>query len=152
MTWLAGSSPTFPSNLGMSEGSFVGIFSRVGSCNMGSFVNLVRLGILREKKKGMIGLGPAMLWEEVVPWEIVLCEKKLALPRCGGGFVSELLGILVPSKVALNNPEPSIVALTGVCDGNVDVSVKLGTPPQIWGKFLKHLEWRVYYSSLMILA
>jgi hypothetical protein len=65
----------FPSNLGMSEGSFVGIFDQVGSCNMGSFFSLVRLGILSEAKKGMIGVGPAMLWEEVVPWELVLCEK-----------------------------------------------------------------------------
>jgi hypothetical protein len=34
MTWLAGSSPAFPSKLGMSEGSLVGIAGRVGSCNI----------------------------------------------------------------------------------------------------------------------
>jgi hypothetical protein len=34
MTWLAGSSLTFPSNLGMFEGIFVGIFYRVGLCNI----------------------------------------------------------------------------------------------------------------------
>jgi hypothetical protein len=88
----------------------------------------------------------------LVPWEIVLCEKVWALPLCGGVFVCELLGILVPSKVALNNPEPSTVALTSVCDGTVDVSVKLGTPPQIGGKFLKRLERRGYCSSAMIVA
>jgi hypothetical protein len=34
MTWLAGLSPTFHSNLGMSEGSLVGIAGHVGSCNI----------------------------------------------------------------------------------------------------------------------
>jgi hypothetical protein len=32
------------------EGSFVGIFDQVGSCNMGSFVSLVRSGMLSESK------------------------------------------------------------------------------------------------------
>jgi hypothetical protein len=78
--------------------------------------------------------------------------KSLGSPPCGGGFVCELLGILVPRKVAPSNPEPSTVALTGVCDGTVDVSVKLGTPPKIGGKFLKRLERRGYCGSPMILA
>jgi hypothetical protein len=50
MTWLAGSSPSFPSNIVISEGSFVGIFGQVGSCNMGSFVSLVKSGMLSESK------------------------------------------------------------------------------------------------------
>jgi hypothetical protein len=53
MTWLAGSSPAFPSNLGMSEGSLVGIAGYVGSCNIGSLVSLLRSGMLREAKYGI---------------------------------------------------------------------------------------------------
>jgi hypothetical protein len=53
MTWLAGSSPAFPSNFGISEGSFVGIADHVGSCNIGSLVSLVRSGMLREAKYGI---------------------------------------------------------------------------------------------------
>jgi hypothetical protein len=44
MTWLAGSSPSFPSNIGMFEGRLVGIAGHVGSCNIGSFVSLLRSG------------------------------------------------------------------------------------------------------------
>jgi hypothetical protein len=65
MTWLAGSSPTFPSNLGMSEGSLVSIAGHVGSCNIGSFMSLLRSGVLREAKYGICsggrGLVPAMV-------------------------------------------------------------------------------------------
>jgi hypothetical protein len=65
MTWLAGSSPAFPSNLGMSEGSLVGIAGHVGSCNIGSFVSFLRSGMLREAKYGIWsgggGLVPAMV-------------------------------------------------------------------------------------------
>jgi hypothetical protein len=65
MIWLAGYSPTFPSNLGMSEGSLVGIAGHVGSCNIGSFVSLLKSGMLREAKYGMWsgggGLVPAMV-------------------------------------------------------------------------------------------
>jgi hypothetical protein len=65
MTWLAGSSPAFPSNLGMSEGSLVGIADHVGSCNIGSFVIFLRSGMLRESKYGICsggrGLVPAMV-------------------------------------------------------------------------------------------
>jgi hypothetical protein len=53
MTWLAGSSPAFPSNLGISEGSLVGIASHVGSCNIGSFVSFLRYSMLRESKYGI---------------------------------------------------------------------------------------------------
>ena len=57
MTWLAGSSPTFPSNLGMSEGSLVGIAGHVGSCNIGSLVSLFRSSMLREAKYGIKSVG-----------------------------------------------------------------------------------------------
>jgi hypothetical protein len=57
MTWLAGSSPTFPSNFGMSKGSLVGIVGHVGSCNIGSLVSLVRFGMLREDKYGICSGG-----------------------------------------------------------------------------------------------
>jgi hypothetical protein len=53
MIWLVGLSPTFPSNLGMSEGSLVGIVDHVGSCNIRSLVSLVRSGMLREAKYGI---------------------------------------------------------------------------------------------------
>jgi hypothetical protein len=65
MTWLAGSSPVFPSNLGISEGRLVGIAGHVGSCNIGLFVSLLRSGMLREAKYGIFsgggGLVPAMV-------------------------------------------------------------------------------------------
>jgi hypothetical protein len=57
MTWLAGSSPAFPSNLGMSEGSLVSIVGHVGSCNIGSLVSLLRYGMLREAKYGIRSVG-----------------------------------------------------------------------------------------------
>ena len=65
ITWLVGSSPGFPSNFGISEGSLVGILGHVGSCKMGSFVSLVKSGMLRDAKYGMGGgsggLVPAMV-------------------------------------------------------------------------------------------
>jgi hypothetical protein len=53
MIWLAGSSPAFTSNLGTFEGSLVGIADHVGSCNIGSFVILLRSDMLREAKYGI---------------------------------------------------------------------------------------------------
>ena len=65
MTWLVGSSPTFPLNFGMSEGSLVGIVGHVGSCNIGSLVSLLRSSMLREAKYGICSgggeLAPAMV-------------------------------------------------------------------------------------------
>jgi hypothetical protein len=65
MTWLARSSLAFPSNLGMSEGSLVGITGHVGSWNIGSFVSFLRSGMLREAKyricSGGRGLVPSMV-------------------------------------------------------------------------------------------
>ena len=57
MKRLVGSSPNFPSNLGMSEGSLVGILGHVGSCNIGSFMSLLKSGMLRDVKYGMAGGG-----------------------------------------------------------------------------------------------
>jgi hypothetical protein len=48
--WLVGSSPTFPSNLGMYEGSLVGIVGHVGLCNIGPLVSLVISDMLRKAK------------------------------------------------------------------------------------------------------
>jgi hypothetical protein len=61
MTWLARSSHAFPSNLGMSEGSLVGIASYVGSCNIGSFVSLLRYSMLREAKYGICSGGGGLV-------------------------------------------------------------------------------------------
>jgi hypothetical protein len=71
MKWLAGSSPAFPSNFGMSDRSFVGIAGHVASCNIGSLVSLVRSGMLREAKYGICsgggGLAPAIVCFELDP-------------------------------------------------------------------------------------
>jgi hypothetical protein len=65
MIWFAGSSPIFPSNLGMSEGSLIAIASHVGSCNIGSFMRFIRSGMLRDAKYGIWsgggGLVPTMV-------------------------------------------------------------------------------------------
>jgi hypothetical protein len=62
MTWLAGSSVAFTSNLGISEGSLVSIAGHARSCNIGSFVSFLRSGMLREAKYGICSGG-----EELVP-------------------------------------------------------------------------------------
>jgi hypothetical protein len=59
--WLVGSSPNFPSNLGMSEGSLVGMVGHVGSCDIGSLVRLVRSGMLREAKYEIWGCGGGLV-------------------------------------------------------------------------------------------
>jgi hypothetical protein len=65
MIWLAGSSPAFPSNLGIFEGSLAGIAGHVGSCNIASLVSLLRSRMLRETNYGMWsgggGLVPTMV-------------------------------------------------------------------------------------------
>jgi hypothetical protein len=53
MKWLEGLFHAFPSNLGMPEGRLVGIAGHVGSCNIGSFVSLLRSEMLREAKYGI---------------------------------------------------------------------------------------------------
>jgi len=52
MTWLDGSSPNLPSNLGMSEGSFIGMGGQVGSFHIGSLINWFRYGIIKMTIKG----------------------------------------------------------------------------------------------------
>jgi hypothetical protein len=65
MTWLVGYSLDFTSNLGMYEGSLVGILGHVGSCNIGAFMSLLKSWMLRDKKYGIGdgggGLVPAMV-------------------------------------------------------------------------------------------
>jgi hypothetical protein len=58
---LAGSSPSFPSNLGMFGVNLVGMLGQVASCNMGSFVNLVKSRMFRDSKYGKLGVGPTMV-------------------------------------------------------------------------------------------
>jgi hypothetical protein len=77
MMWLAGYSPGLPTNLGISKGSLVGIFSQVGLCNMGQFINLVRSGILSDSKYGMAGVFPSMLCgrKQVFYNEIIILQS-----------------------------------------------------------------------------
>ena len=64
--WLDGSSLGFPSNLGMSEGSFMGIGGHYGRWVTGSFVNFVRSGRFNVAKNDIPGRAP-------VPQLGVLC-------------------------------------------------------------------------------
>ena len=81
MTWLAGYSLDFPSNFGMCEGSLVGILGHVGSCNIGSFMSLLKSGMLRDAKYGIGGFGGGL-----VP--SIVCVGNGSVPCEGfGGFV-----------------------------------------------------------------
>jgi hypothetical protein len=82
MIWLVESSPTFPSNLGMSEGSLVGMVGHVGSCNIRSLVSLVRSDILREAKYVIWGCGGRLV-PSMVGMFCVLDSKR--------GFVSAMV-------------------------------------------------------------
>ena len=55
VTCLLGSSPSLPSNLGMSEGSLVGTASQARSWAIGSFVNLDKSGRFSVVRKGSLG-------------------------------------------------------------------------------------------------
>lgn len=57
MMWLVGSSATCPSNLGISEGSLVGMVGQVGSWAIGSLINLLRSGKLSPTMYGKRGGG-----------------------------------------------------------------------------------------------
>lgn len=57
MMWLDGSFPTFPSNLGMFEGSLVGMAGQAGSWAIGPLINLLRSGKLRLTMYGKRGGG-----------------------------------------------------------------------------------------------
>jgi len=61
MMLLAQSLDGFPSNLEMSKGNLVGMLGQVGSCKIGSFVSLVKYGMLRDAKYGKFGSGAAMV-------------------------------------------------------------------------------------------
>jgi hypothetical protein len=52
ITWLLGSSPGFPSNFGISEGSLAGIGGQNGACSMGSLVKCDRSGRSNVAKNG----------------------------------------------------------------------------------------------------
>jgi hypothetical protein len=58
---VGGIFPHFPSNFGISEGSLVGILGHVGSCKMGSFMSLVKSGMLRDAKYGIGGFGGGLV-------------------------------------------------------------------------------------------
>ena len=57
VTWSPGSSPVFPSNLGISEGSLVGTGGQTSLYLIRSLVNLERYGKFNVAKKGSRG-GP----------------------------------------------------------------------------------------------
>jgi hypothetical protein len=57
MMWLVGYSPGLPSNLGMVDGSLVGMFGQVASCNIGSFVSFIKSRRFNEAKYGKLGGG-----------------------------------------------------------------------------------------------
>ena len=90
-TWLVGSSPARPSNLGMSEGSLVGIAGQPTSWRIGSFVNRSKSGKLRPTMKGSKGAA------EVVPMAVPL----VAVLALGMGLPLAL------------GPIPDIVKATG---------------------------------------
>ena len=61
MMWFWGHSPAFPSNLGMFEGSLVGMGGQNIWWQIGSFVNRAKLGRLRHSMKGRFD--PRLTWD-----------------------------------------------------------------------------------------
>ena len=57
MMCVLGSLFTFPSNLGMSDGSFVGMGGQAGECRIGSFINFDKLGKFYVARNGILGGG-----------------------------------------------------------------------------------------------
>ena len=55
VAWAPGSSPTLPSNLGMSDGNLVGIGGHEGSCLTDSFINFDKYGKFNVSRKGILG-------------------------------------------------------------------------------------------------
>jgi hypothetical protein len=53
--WSCGSSPLFPSNFGMFEGSLVGTGGQLGSWRMGSFINLDKYRNYSVSRNGNLG-------------------------------------------------------------------------------------------------
>ena len=66
-------------------------------------------------------------------------------------YINGLFWIVVPSKVDLSKVDPKTVTLIVMCASCVVVSTKLGTPPKIEERFLRHLEWWGCCGSPMIL-
>jgi hypothetical protein len=52
ITWLFGSSPDFPSNFGISEGSLAGIIGQTDELKIRSLVNRDKFGRSRDARKG----------------------------------------------------------------------------------------------------
>lgn len=67
-TWLVGSSPALPSNIGMSEGSLVGIEGQPTSWCMGPFINWLKYGRLNPTIKGSMGATGTVL--ETIPPDV----------------------------------------------------------------------------------
>ena len=61
MMWFWGNYPTFPSNLGMSEGILVGMGGKNVWWRIGSFVNRSKSGKLRHAMKGRFD--PSLMWD-----------------------------------------------------------------------------------------
>ena len=61
-TWFLGSSPFFPSNFWISNGILTKMVGQNGSCWMGSFINLDRLGKSNVVKNGSFWLGSGYFW------------------------------------------------------------------------------------------
>ena len=59
--WFWGHSPALPSNLGMSDGSLVGIEGQKAWWQMGLFVNLAKSGKLRRSMNGRFD--PKLMWD-----------------------------------------------------------------------------------------
>ena len=59
--WFWGHSLALPSNLGMSDGSLVGMGGQKAWWRMGLFVNLAKLGKLRRAMKGRFD--PKLMWD-----------------------------------------------------------------------------------------
>lgn len=54
---VLGSSLALPSNLGISDGSFVGIGGQAGECRIGSFINFNKSDKFNVAKNGILGGG-----------------------------------------------------------------------------------------------
>jgi len=80
-----GSSPGLPSNLGMSEGSLVGIAGQWGSWRRGSLMGLLKSGRLKLAIKGSNGVGVT------IPMEVMLVGLHGLPPWLPSGFLAPTL-------------------------------------------------------------
>jgi hypothetical protein len=61
MIWLVGSSPFFLQTLGCRKVTWWAYLAKWGHVRIGSFVNLVKYGMLSDAKYGMVGGVPSMV-------------------------------------------------------------------------------------------